>query len=424
MAGNSTNNITQATEFYTEFSVKVFQTLYIIVLILGIIGNLLTTGVIIFRRKIRRSIYLYTLNLVICDILILGFYVPTQMSQIQNQLSWKMGEALCKIVNVVISVSITCTIGTLLSITIDRARGLIKPFQWRTDSWKKAKIIVPLIWLISILVNSPLLIYPKLETKGSFVFCAEGWPERIHADIFWTIMFIVNFAIPLIIIPTSYLVIIRITRKNKKHDVRRCKTNLKNTYGKRLVRMVVSLVTTFFICSGCQHIVYFIFTYSDIDISEKAIGLLFGTSNFLVSLQSALNPFLYCNIHHDLWKLCFKKKLGQPLAEIARLSSYFVVNTSIFEEPGIPLCLHDRDSSDEAIGECSEVNVTLRFPHLGKGKRRLRHISRGIKIKRNRLQNERKHSSVGDDIGNPGVHYLMEMKIRKTRSMTYEESIY
>lgn len=89
--------------FFSQASITIFLLTYICVLFIGVVGNLLTIGVVFTQRSRRRAINLYTFNLAICDMLILCFYVPTQMSQIKNQLEWTMGEMACKCVNIILS---------------------------------------------------------------------------------------------------------------------------------------------------------------------------------------------------------------------------------------------------------------------------------------------------------------------------------
>lgn len=385
-------NLTDAiTEYYTNISITIFNILYTIVLLVGIIGNGFTTSIILLRRKVRRSIYIYTFNLVICDIVILAFYVPTQMKQIQNQLRWNMGEPLCKVVNVAISVPITCSIATLVSITIDRARALITPFQWRIESWKRAKYVLPVIWLLSTLVNMPLLILPRLQLyDDSSAYCVEGWPKKIHGNMFWTAIFVINFGFPLVVIVATYLLILVTVRHERHQHFQRFRSNLHNIFGSRMIKMVVGLIVVFFICSGCQHVVYFIFEYSHINIENETIGLLFGVSNFLVSLQAALNPFLYCKLHANLWNQCFRKELKKPLVEIARMSSYIVVKASIFEDFKEERCI------GRLCKDCTEEHVTLKLPKPDKFYKKTEHDKMGIAFRNSVFNEQDKENEINE----------------------------
>merc|ERR1712048_54516 len=104
----------------------------------------------------RRSIHMYTFNLALSDILILFFFVPTQMVYVREQLHWTMGLEMCRIVNFVIPVALASTAFTLLAISFDRCRGLTQPFKYRSDSKKTAKVVLPLIWLLALSLSTPL----------------------------------------------------------------------------------------------------------------------------------------------------------------------------------------------------------------------------------------------------------------------------
>lgn len=305
--------------------------------------------------------------------------------------------------------SITCTIATLVAITIDRARGLTTPFKWRTDSWKKAKLTVPCIWAWSFLLNTPLFIYPRLEEEGNIKVCGEGWTHETHGRVFWTVIFIISFSIPLVVITTTYGLI--------RYILRRGLRIMNPAYERRMTRMGVALVVVFFVCTGFQHIFYFLYTFSDWKFTDHAVGLLFGISNFLVSLQAALNPFLYSNIHQDLWKSVRHKvrrlldlpshiEMKRRESTIPRLSAYVVVKTNFIDDEGISN--YDMCSSSEKGS--SEVKVTLKVPTHTHGGCRLSDITL-----------HSKHLSVSS-FGS-AIHYLMEMELPRKLSMSLNVSL-
>ncbi|XP_057299812.1 pyroglutamylated RF-amide peptide receptor-like [Hydractinia symbiolongicarpus] len=293
----SNMNCTKMGAYFTEDSILLLHTLYVAVLCSGIFGNMLTCTVILMRRSMRRSIHFYTFNLALCDLLILFFYVPTQMVYVKNQLEWTMGLTMCKVAYVVLPVSLVSSIGTLLAITIDRARGLIQPFKWRADSQRNAKLIIPTIWFIAILTNIPLFIFPRMEYDGSILVCSEGWPQPEHEVYFWVFVFVLVFAIPLVVIVVTHVIMISVMMRDSR--------TVHRQHNKRMIRMVIALVLVFSICTGFQHVYFFLATFSNISLSLQSSALLFGMSNFVVSLQASLNPIIYGTLRQD-FKKAFK----------------------------------------------------------------------------------------------------------------------
>ena len=292
---NQTQNI-GTVRILSDATIVTMHILYLLVLIVGIFGNILTCMVIICRKSMRRSIHFYTFNLAICDLFVLFFYVTTQMVFIWNQLKWTMGLGMCKVNNAILPIMLYASLGTLFAITIDRARGLIQPFKWRADSARQAKIAIPLIWLGACLISIPLLIFPKLgsvEIGGEIiVYCSEGWPSQNYERGYWLTMFVLVFLAPLVAIFIVHVVMIIVLFKDRNSSHR--------DQNKRMIQMIVAVVVVFTICTGIQHVYFFVVTYANIE--EQKIAMFYIISNFFVSLQAALNPIIYGTLRQDFNK--------------------------------------------------------------------------------------------------------------------------
>ena len=294
---NYTNCLDDATDgkIFSDKTLVIIHTCYVIVLCTGLFGNILTCAVIVIRQSMRRSIHFYTFNLAICDLFILLFYVPTQMVWMKEQLVWTMGLTMCKIVNVVLPVALVSSVGTLLAITIDRARAMIQPFKWRVESKRNSKIIIPAIWITAFIFNIPLFVFPKLEydyfSSAPVLVCSEGWPNPNIGKIYWVGMFVLVYAIPLLAIIVAHILMIIALMRDKR--------SMHRQQNKRMLQRITPLVIVFLICTGFQHIYYLLMMFSNITFSANTSALMFSTSNFVVSLQAALNPIIYGTLRQD-----------------------------------------------------------------------------------------------------------------------------
>jgi len=351
--GNNSSNFRQnqtdaGTEYFTERDLIVFHCAYVILLLVGILGNGLTCYVIIQRKSMRRAIHLYTFNLAVADLLILIFYVPNQMVLMQNQFKWVLGAEMCKINYMVLPVALHSSIGTLLAITIDRCRGLVTPFSWRADSKFKAKILIPIVWVLSLTLSSPLFVYPRVATFSSGKFCVEGWPSVNAMRWFWMSNFVLVFGIPLLVITTTQVIMVAVVAREI--------TNRKQN--QRMVAMVIALVVVFTICTGFQHIYFFIGQFSRLRMTNSTKAFLYLLSNFVVSLQAALNPIIYGTLRRDFKKaflhvlvaVLVRLKLHKKVLKNDKNSASFTskVLTSYFKEK------HSRSPSRK-VKEVSEM---------------------------------------------------------------------
>lgn len=311
MVHSNSSHIFTHYAFFTQASIIVLYIVYGIVFATGMIANLTILISMILHRQVQtRSIYLYTFNLAICDILILVFYIPTQMISIQDQLEWNMGEGMCKSVNIVLPVTLTCTIGILLAIACDRALGLLKPFGWKAHSLRRAKIAIPVIWFVSILINIPLLIYPKVDDTGPVIICTEGWPHHRDGELFWLGMFILAFCCPLVTLAATYVTMFGMIRKKS------IRTN--TTQETKMIKISVSLVAVFAVCTGFQHVFFFVTSsFFRANLSIEALHYLYVISNFFVTLQASVNPFIYGRLHEKC--RCNKKRVTRFTSARAHL---------------------------------------------------------------------------------------------------------
>ena len=281
----------------SDIFVLVVLIIYTVILIIGIIGNVLTCSIVLFQHSMRRSIHLYTVNLSVADIFILLFYAPIQMRFIMDNMDWKMGVFVCKLANSVVPLTLQSSIGTLVAISIDRHRGLNNPFAWRAQSKKHAKIIIPVIWITAVATAIPLVYYCKIVTDPilSINVCYEKFSSNPLLDsdiayVYWTTIALVQYIIPLLVISFVNIHIAKIVYNSR---------DRLNLLHKRMFKMVAVLLITYLICTGMQHLSFFI-NHFDSTFRENVVApYLFIISNLLVCLQAAINPLIYGTSRND-----------------------------------------------------------------------------------------------------------------------------
>ena len=290
-------------ELMTSNMILIFSLLNIGIFIIGIIGNILTILVIASRKAMRRSIHYYTFNLCICDLTILLFFVPTQITTINDDLRWTNGINLCRVSYGVIPTGLVTTIATLLCISIDRAYGLLKPFKWRSSSRKSAKILITGTWTLSIILNLPLFFVIRLLPFGDGTFfCGEKWNPDYWHFYYWLASFILTYAIPLVCIFILQLVLVY-TIKFK------VKNRTFKKQNQRMANMTVAIVLVFTFCSGMQHIMFFL-SHFKVEMDKDTYLIVHCTGNLLVVLQAGINPFIYGKFRGDFsrgYKNMFRK---------------------------------------------------------------------------------------------------------------------
>ena len=301
---NNTNTDAITLQFFSYHLICISHITYSLIFGVGMIANIIVGVSQMLRRW--TSVGVYTFNLVVCDILILLLYIPTQMVLMEDQLAWNMGTSMCTIVNIILPITLCCTVGTLLAVAFDRLHAILRPFQWRMNSTRRAMLIVPIIWSISVLTNIPLASHAQVKEFNSIPCCDEGWETTEEGETFWSCLFVFTYAVPLLVLALTHAHMISIIRNN-------CMAKY-HTQNTKVIRMGIYLVSVFVVCTGFQHIYFFInASFSKIHLNMDQMAYLYVISNYLVSAQACINPFLYGSLCRTLMHIIESNKTTKKI---------------------------------------------------------------------------------------------------------------
>ena len=281
---------------------QITRYVYVLILVIGIPGNILTCYIIITTKFMRRSIHFYTFNLAASDTLVVLIYVPFEMVRNENDLRWILGIEMCHASYLLVPFSLISSIFTLVAVTLDRHRGVTQPLLWRGDTTRITRAVIPLIWLSAIILAAPPLAFVKLDENparsGQF-YCTDKWTDKTAQEAYWILIFCVQVPIPLLIIIVCNINMLRVMTRSE--------TSIHSQHNKRMIGMVFLLVLIYAVCTSPQQIFYFWATYGGLQRTTWSETFL-KASNQLVICQSAINPIIYGTIRQDLNR-SFKKML-------------------------------------------------------------------------------------------------------------------
>lgn len=295
--------------------------IFIIVFIVGVIGNSVVCVAVIRRKRMRTSNNIFTFNLALCDLLNVMIYLPTQMAAFENNHNWATGDFMCHVTYILVPLCLSASIGTLLAITSDRYRAIAYPMKPRL-SGKKIKIILAVIWISSFLICIPLIFVAGLifPAPGK-VYCDEVWPDPIFAEIYWNFIFVIQYVLPLaIIVVLAVLIAVKIRQNNamqmlpKSSQVIAAAVRQRMKQTSKITNMLIALVILYTVCMLPQHIVFLWFTYGELARSKYRIYVL-RFANVFPMANSALNPIAYGTLNKEFKKVfksffnceCYKK---------------------------------------------------------------------------------------------------------------------
>ncbi|KAL6475791.1 hypothetical protein MHYP_G00168310 [Metynnis hypsauchen] len=262
---------------------------------------------------------LFMCSLALSDLLITFFCVPfTLLQNISSQ--WSGGVLVCKTVPFVQTTAIVTGILTMTCIAVERYQGIVHPLKMKRQyTPKRAYKMLGLVWVVSIMVGSPMLFVQQLEVKYDFLYehhhvcCQELWGSVVHRKIYTTFIMVALFLLPLAAMLFLYTHIsIELWIRKRVGDVSVLSTMNHREISKisrkkkRAVKMMITIVLMFTICWAPFHTVHMLFEYNDLESKYDDVTL-----NMIIAVVQAIgfsnsfnNPIVYAFMNENFKKSC------------------------------------------------------------------------------------------------------------------------
>ncbi|XP_029903485.1 C-C chemokine receptor type 6a [Myripristis murdjan] len=336
-----------------------------IICILGFIGNSLVIITYAFYKRAKSMTDVYLLNVAIADLL---FVLALPLIIYNEEYSWVMGTAACKLLHGVYSMNLYSGMLLLACISTDRYIAIVQARRsFRLRSLLYSRVICFFVWVFALGVSIPTFVYYEVyvpshsrseyddevlngmvgpvpdgasETEEMDKIAATEWSENVCALRFtsnntaWRVKILVpstqiavGFFLPLLIMVFCYTsVIITLMRA-------------KNFQRHKAVRVVLAVVAVFIAC----HLPYNItLLYEAVNMfNQQECGMVDiqqvakTVTKTIAYLHCCLNPVLYAfigvkfrnhfrKIVQDLW--CLGKRYIAP-RRFSRVTSEIYVST-------------------------------------------------------------------------------------------------
>ncbi|XP_070607818.1 G-protein coupled receptor 15 [Erythrolamprus reginae] len=190
---------------YMEIFVSV---LYIVIFLIGSVGNGLLIGALIFKQCVWRLTDTFIVNLAISDfsfLITLPFWIDKELASGL----WRSGSILCKGSSYIISVNMYCSIFLLTWMSGDRYLTIMYPSMAKKIRTKLYPILIcTSIWILSCLLGLPTLQSRELGRYNNNTYCMDK--ETITNNWIASLMLLtLAFFIPLFSILTLHYSIIK-----------------------------------------------------------------------------------------------------------------------------------------------------------------------------------------------------------------------
>uniref|UniRef100_A0A8C3S7G6 Somatostatin receptor 4 n=1 Tax=Chelydra serpentina TaxID=8475 RepID=A0A8C3S7G6_CHESE len=262
------------------------QCIYALVCLLGLLGNSLVIFVILRYAKMKTATNIYLLNLAIADqLLMLSLPFVATSAALHH---WPFGRALCRTVLGVDGLNMFTSVFCLTVLSLDRYIAVVHPLRAATYRRPRvAKMVNGGVWLLSLLVASPIPIFAGTAAThdGRAVACHLLWPSPAWAAAFVVYTTLLGFLLPVLAMGLCYLLIVG---KRRAVAQRVGWPQRRRTEGK-LTRLVLIVVAMFVVCWMPFYVVQLVnlLLPGHLDATVSNASLILSYSN------SCANPILY-----------------------------------------------------------------------------------------------------------------------------------
>ncbi|CAF3798872.1 unnamed protein product [Rotaria sp. Silwood1] len=234
------------------FIERVLLITYVVIFLIGLVGNIMTIIIIKFNTHLRTPTNLYLLNLAVSDLMMLICNLPLEMIEIHYR-EWPLSIMFCALRNICVEFFTCSSILTILAFSCERYFAIVHPIHFHQLSHlHRAQNVIIIIWFLSLFVSIPIgfsyeidknlvvispysttfILKPMNNTKfqqlnetirSINIYCKSCVPKKNLIQLLSIIMIITSiccFYLPMIIIGIIYIYIIKALHHVNKYEKR------------------------------------------------------------------------------------------------------------------------------------------------------------------------------------------------------------
>ncbi|XP_011630793.1 growth hormone secretagogue receptor type 1 isoform X2 [Pogonomyrmex barbatus] len=315
----------------------------IIVMILGIVGNLMVPLVVLRGKDMRNSTNIFLVNLSVADLCVLVICTPSVLIEVNSGPQvWLLGEHMCKAVPFVELTVAHASVLTILAISFERYYAICEPLRAGYVCTKaRATFLCFLAWVAAAICTSPMIWVsqyremrmtshsvahdvvadvierdPQMSSQVNRVPMCLTQADTITSVTFFLLLVLLFFVAPFVILVVLYAFIVS-------HLIRDTSTTPGGGGGtgdsyhsrarRQVVYMLLTVVVSFFVCLSPYWllILYIVITPAEriATIDYDTFLCLLNFSRIMFYLNSASNPILY-NLMSSKFRRGFLKLCG------------------------------------------------------------------------------------------------------------------
>ncbi|XP_053569039.1 C-C chemokine receptor type 5-like [Bombina bombina] len=267
---------------------KFIPPLYILVFVLGFIGNTVVILILLKYKKLSNMTDIYLLNLAISDLL---FVFSLPFWAYNTVYHWVFGNVLCKLLSWLYLVGFYSGNFFIILLTLDRYLAIVHAvYAMKARTRTFAIITSAVLWGIATFVSIPDLIFNKAIKENEINACSPVYPPGVENQ--WKLlslimMILLGLVMPLMIMVFCYTKIIQTLIK--------CRNEMKKV---RAVKLVFIIMIVFFLFWTPYIIALIMYTFQTSYLlnnceTSKKLDVAIQWTEAISYFHCCLNPIIY-----------------------------------------------------------------------------------------------------------------------------------
>ncbi|KAM8750075.1 G-protein coupled receptor 183-A isoform 1-T1 [Acanthopagrus schlegelii] len=328
-SSNNSSNLSICDTLYShrDYARVLLPLLYCIMFFVGLLGNCLALHVIRSNLKKINSTTLYSLNLVISDILF-ALSLPLRIAYYALGFHWPLGEALCKISGFIFYINTYAGVNFMTCLSIDRFIAVVLPLRFsRFRKVSNVRYICVAVWLVVLAQTLPLLGMDMTNKEpDDHITCME-YPNFEKVDHIATVLIgavFLGYVIPVVTILVCYSVLCSKLHSSAKNN----HLTEKSGRNRKAIGVICCVSLVFVICYSPYHIDILQYMIRKLvskpdcaDLTAFQVSL--HITVCLMNLNSCLDPFIYffaCKGYKRKLLKMFKLQVSMSFSSAVRTS--------------------------------------------------------------------------------------------------------
>lgn len=298
---NTTMNGTRPTSCFNPTAETVGKTFaYFVFIIASLTGNTFIVIIVLKTKTMRKTVNFFIVNTATSDLLFPIILLPFMLTELYvdvwSQIGSPLGNALCKLLPFLKSISLSVSIQNLVLIAVDRFGAVVFPFRSPLISLKLCSFFILATWVVAVALHFPFFFIYKLVEHQERMMCAQQWNEvsgnSLTFQNYVLALFVVFLFIPLVLIATLYITINLKLRSQTRPGEQSVNIEQQRVKKERnVLKMSIAIMLWFAVCwlpySAVELLYFFAWDHTTLSCSIKYLR---DVINFMSYANSAINP--------------------------------------------------------------------------------------------------------------------------------------